>query len=335
MMSSQLKVENLCVHYPVMGGGVLRRERLTLRAVDNVSFDLGAGETLGVVGETGCGKSSLGKAVLQLVKPAAGRVLWQGRDLCTLGADELRGVRQDLQIIFQDPLSSLNPRMTVGEIVAEPLRVHRPELSATNRNAAVDQMFERVGLRPDMTRRYPNEFSGGQCQRVSIARAMIVGPKVIVCDEPVSALDVSIQAQICNLLRNLQRETGVSLIFISHNLAIVRYMCQRVMVMYLGHMMELAPREDLFNRPLHPYTQALISAVPDPDQPIAAESPLEGELPSPIDPPSGCVFHARCPKAVPVCISTRPTLEDAGDGRQVACHRWREMGSESRLRPRF
>ena len=325
-MSPLLRVENLCVHYPVMGGGVLRRQRLTLRAVEDVSFELGAGETLGVVGETGCGKSSLGKAVLQLVRPVSGNVVWQGRDLCTLAPEELRGIRKDLQIIFQDPLSSLNPRMTVGEIVAEPLRVHHPDMSAEERNRAVDAMFERVGLRPEMTRRYPNEFSGGQCQRISIARAMIVEPKIIFCDEPVSALDVSIQAQICNLLRRLQRETGVSLIFISHDLAIVRYMCQRVMVMYLGHMMEIAPREELFQRPLHPYSQALIAAVPepDPDHPIAAASPLEGELPSPIEPPSGCVFHTRCPKAVPVCISTRPALEDAGNGQQVACHRWRE-----------
>jgi oligopeptide transport system ATP-binding protein len=325
-MQPLLRVENLCVHYPLLGGGILRRKRLTLRAVEDVSFELGAGETLGVVGETGCGKSSLGKAVLQLVRPASGKVVWQGRNLCALGPDELRGVRKDLQIIFQDPLSSLNPRMTVGEIVAEPLRVHHPEMSKAERDRAVDAMFERVGLRPDMTRRYPNEFSGGQCQRVSIARAMIVAPKVIVCDEPVSALDVSIQAQICNLLRNLQRDTGVSLIFISHDLAIVRYMCQRVMVMYLGHMIEMARREELFRAPLHPYSQALIAAVPgpDPDHPVAEASPLEGELPSPIDPPSGCVFNTRCPKAVPVCISQRPALETAGDGRQVACHRWRE-----------
>lgn len=325
-MQPLLRVENLCVHYPVMGGGILRRQRLTLRAVEDVSFELKAGETLGVVGETGCGKSSLGRAVLQLVRPAAGRVVWQGRDLCGLDPEELRRMRKDLQIIFQDPLSSLNPRMTVGEIVAEPLRVHRPEMTAAQREQAVTQMFERVGLRPDMVRRYPNEFSGGQCQRVSIARAMIAGPRLVVCDEPVSALDVSIQAQVCNLLRRLQRETGVSLIFISHDLAVVRYMCQRVMVMYLGHVMEIAGREELFRAPLHPYSQGLIAAVPEPnpDRPPAAESPLEGELPSPVNPPSGCVFHTRCPKAVPVCIRSRPPLEQAAPGHQVACHRWRE-----------
>lgn len=321
-----LEVRDLSVFYPVMGSGLLRRERLTLRAVDSVSFDLRAGESLGVVGETGCGKSSLGKAVMQLVRPSAGRVVWQGRDLCTLSAEELRPVRKDMQIIFQDPLSSLNPRMTVGEIVAEPLRVHQPQLSAAERQQQVAAMFERVGLRPDMMLRYPNEFSGGQAQRISIARAMILRPRIIVCDEPVSALDVSIQAQICNLLRELQRETGVSLIFISHDLAIVRYMCRRVLVMYLGHVMEIADRDTLFESPVHPYSQALINAVlePDPDQPLAEATALEGELPSPMNPPSGCVFSTRCPKVVPHCISARPLLEDVAPGHQVACHRWRE-----------
>jgi oligopeptide transport system ATP-binding protein len=326
MSAPILEVQGLSVHYPVMGGGVLRRERLTLRAVEDVSFALGPGETLGVVGETGCGKSSLGKAVLQLVQPTLGRVIWQGRDLCALAPGDLREVRREIQIIFQDPLSSLNPRMTVGEIVAEPLRVHRPELSAGDRQRAVGQMFERVGLRAEMVRRYPNEFSGGQAQRISIARAMILEPRVIVCDEPVSALDVSIQAQICNLLRRLQRETGVSMIFISHDLSIVRYMCQRVMVMYLGHVMEIASREALFGAPLHPYSRALIGAVPepDPDRPVTEAAVLEGELPSPMHPPSGCVFSTRCPRVIPHCISTRPVLEPAGAGREVACHRWRE-----------
>jgi oligopeptide transport system ATP-binding protein len=321
-----LQVEEICVHYPVMGAGLLRRERLTLRAVDGVSFELRAGETLGVVGETGCGKSSLGKAILQLLRPTAGRVIWQGRDLCSLSPDELRPVRREMQIIFQDPLSSLNPRMTVGEIVAEPLRVHQQERSEIQRRQAVAEMFERVGLRPEMASRYPNEFSGGQAQRISIARAMILGPRVIVCDEPVSALDVSIQAQICNLLRQLQRETGVALIFISHDLSIVRYMCQRVMVMYLGHVMEIAGREALFGKPLHPYSQALIGAVPEPDpeRPVTAATVLEGELPSPMNPPTGCVFSTRCPKAVPHCISARPVLEDVAAGHRVACHRWRD-----------
>ncbi len=321
-----LQVEGLSVHYPVMGSGLLRRERLTLRAVEDVSFVIGEGETLGIVGETGCGKSSLGKAVLQLLRPTAGRVIWQGRDLCSLSPQALRPVRREMQVIFQDPLSSLNPRMTVGEIVAEPLRVHQPELAAAGRHRAVADMFERVGLRPEMTRRYPNEFSRGQAQRVSSARAMILRPRLIVCDEPVSALDVSIQAQICNLLRQLQRETGVSMIFISHDLSIVRYMCQRVMVMYLGHVMEIAGRDTLFDGPLHPYSQALIGAVPAPDpaRTVAEATVLEGELPSPMQPPSGCVFSTRCPKVVPHCISTRPVLEDAAPGHRVACHRWRD-----------
>ncbi|MCK6371649.1 MAG: ATP-binding cassette domain-containing protein [Gammaproteobacteria bacterium] len=322
-----LEVHDLTVHYALpgrsrfLGGGKLR-----VHAVDGVSFDLGEGETLGIVGETGCGKSSLGRAVLQLVRPTAGSVRWRNRDLCTLPEGELREVRRELQIIFQDPLSSLNPRMTVGEIVAEPLRLHQPGMPAEERQRAVAEMFTRVGLRPDMTSRYPSEFSGGQAQRVSIARAMILAPRLIVCDEPVSALDVSIQAQVCNLLRDLQRETGISMIFISHDLAIVRYMCQRVLVMYLGQVMELADRDALFDRPLHPYSRALISAVPRADpQHLVAEIPvLDGEMPSPIDPPGGCPFHSRCPQAIPRCISTRPPLEDTGDGRKVACHRWRE-----------
>jgi oligopeptide transport system ATP-binding protein len=323
-----LRVENLAVHYSIPGSGLFRRRNLTLKAVDDVSFELRAGETLGVVGETGCGKSSLGKGVLQLVRPVAGRVLWNGTDLCSLSDEALKPHRKDIQIIFQDPLSSLNPRMTVGEIVAEPLRVHRPEMSAAERDAAVERMMVRVGLRPEMRLRYPNEFSGGQCQRISIARAMIVEPRVIVCDEPVSSLDVSIQAQICNLLRELQRETGVALIFISHDLSIVRYMSHRVMVMYLGRVMECGPRESLFAAPLHPYTRALIGAVPRPDPDQARGGPpatLEGDLPSPMDPPTGCVFRTRCPHAVPVCINKRPAMDMPGIAHGVACHRWKEL----------
>lgn len=330
-MTALLTVENLSVHYSLPGRGLFRRQPRTLKAVDDVSFELHAGETLGVVGETGCGKSSLGKGLLQLVKPAAGRVLWEGRDLCALPADELKKCRKDLQIIFQDPLSSLNPRMTVGEIVAEPLEVHFPELGRAARDERVDRMLERVGLQAEMRHRYPNEFSGGQCQRISIARAMIAEPKVIVCDEPVSSLDVSIQAQICNLLRDLQRETGIALLFISHDLSIVRYMSHRVLVMYLGRSVEHGPRAGFFATPRHPYSQALISAVPLPDpEQSAARKPLalEGELPSPLDPPSGCVFRTRCPLAVPVCVARVPALEAAtatdDDPHHVACHRWRD-----------
>jgi oligopeptide transport system ATP-binding protein len=252
MSGPVLQVDDLSVHYEVRGGGFLGRGRQQLKAVQNISFELRAGETLGVVGETGCGKSSLGRAVLQLVRPAGGRVVWQGRDLCSLSNQELKPVRKDLQVVFQDPLSSLNPRMTIGEIIGEPLRIHEPELTAAQREEKVTAMMERVGLLPELTRRYPNEFSGGQCQRVSIARAMILQPRVIVCDEPVSALDVSIQAQICNLLRTLQRDTGIAMIFITHDLSVVRYMAQRIMVMYLGRLMELSSSEAFFAAPLHP-----------------------------------------------------------------------------------
>jgi len=331
MSDALLSVRKLCVHYPVPGPGLFRAAQ-TLRAVSDVSFELQAGETLGIVGETGCGKSSLGKGILQLVRPAAGQVIWQGQDLCQLSAAALKPVRKDLQIIFQDPLSSLNPRMTIGETVGEPLQLHAPELSAKERSRAVDQMLERVGLRADMRQRYPNEFSGGQCQRVSIARAMIMRPKIIVCDEPVSALDVSIQAQICNLLRELQRETGVALLFISHDLSIVRYMSHRVMIMYLGRVMETAPREGFFGAARHPYSKALISAVPqpDPDQPTAGQViNLEGDLPSPVNQPSGCVFRTRCPYAVPVCVRQRPELETHRPDHSVACHRADELAASS------
>jgi oligopeptide transport system ATP-binding protein len=322
-----LKVEGLCVDYELPASGLLPRRRQILKAVEDVSFELRAGETLGVVGETGCGKSSLGKAVLQLVRPTRGRVIWQDQDLCTLSARDMKAFRKDLQIIFQDPLSSLNPRMTVGETVAEPLRIHAPALTAEQRTQAVADMLQRVGLRPEMGKRYPNEFSGGQCQRISIARAMILEPQVIVCDEPVSALDVSIQAQICNLLRRLQRETGVSLIFISHDLSVVRYMAHRVLVMYLGNVMEIGAGDDFFQRPRHPYSQALLKAVPkpDPEQQFAEQVvPLEGEPPSPINPPSGCVFRSRCPRGTPLCVSHRPSLEPVAAEHAVACHHWRD-----------
>ena len=305
------------------------RHAQILKAVDDISFQLRPGETLGVVGETGCGKSSLGKAILQLVRASSGRVIWQGKNLCSLATAEMKPYRKDLQIIFQDPLSSLNPRMTVGEIVGEPLQLHRPELPEEARADAVARIMQRVGLLPEMSRRYPNEFSGGQCQRISIARAMILEPKVIVCDEPVSALDVSIQAQICNLLRKLQRETGVSLIFISHDLSIVRYMCHRILVMYLGRMLETGNREQFFESPKHPYSQALIQSIPlpDPQRSVADyPTPLEGELPSPINPPSGCVFRTRCPHAVPLCISKAPTQEQVTQDHSVACHRWQDIG---------
>jgi oligopeptide transport system ATP-binding protein len=304
-MTSLLTVEHLSVHYTLPGEGLFRRRPLTLKAVDDVSFELGAGETLGVVGETGCGKSSLGKGVLQLVRPAGGRVLWEGRDLCTLAPAELKRCRKDLQIIFQDPLSSLNPRMTIGEIVAEPLEVHFPALGRDERRHRVDAMLERVGLRPEMRNRYPNEFSGGQRQRISIARAMISEPKVIVCDEPVSSLDVSIQAQICNLLRDLQRDTGIALLFISHDLSIVRYMSHRVLVMYLGRVMESGRREEFFGAPRHPYRPRSAPCRPDPDRRPPSARWCSTASCLALDPPSGCVFRTRC-SGRSVCITQAP-----------------------------
>ncbi len=326
MSGPLLQVDGLKVHYPLPRRSWFA-ERQSVKAVDDVSFKLYPGEALGVVGETGCGKSSLGRAILQLVAPTAGQVVWLGRSLADLPRAELAALRGELQLIFQDPLSSLNPRMTIGDLIGEPLQLHRKDLSRNQVRQHVQDMMARVGLMPEMISRYPNEFSGGQCQRISIARAMILRPKLLVCDEPVSALDVSIQAQVLNLLKALQAETGVALIFISHDLSVVHYMCQRVLVMYLGQIMEVADRQRLFRAPLHPYTQALLSAVPEPDprrQRGKTVVELEGDLPSPINPPTGCVFHTRCGKAAPACVSQRPTLERASGEHQVACHRWRD-----------
>jgi len=327
MTAPLLSVDSLCVDYEQRRAGVFGSRARTLRAVSEISFELSEGETLGIVGETGCGKTSLGKSILQLVPPSAGRVLWRGMDLARTDAATMTKLRSELQIVFQDPLSALNPRMPVGEIVAEPLRVHRADMSARERRVAVADMFERVGLRPEMTGRYPNEFSSGQCQRISIARAMITGPKLLVCDEPVSALDVSIQAQICNLLRRLQRETGISILFISHDLSVLRYMSHRVMVLYLGRLMEIAPRDELFEDPRHPYSRALIEAIPeaDPDHgPLDMAGALPGEIPSALDPPSGCVFRTRCPIATPECARARPPGESVSASHSVACHHWRD-----------
>ena len=299
-----------------------------LSAVNAVSFELRAGESLGVVGESGAGKSTLARAVLQLLKPSSGRVVWMGAALGELPAGALRALRRDLQIIFQDPLASLDPRRTVGEIVAEPLRVHAPELDAPARGLEVDAALRRVGLPATLAGRYPHELSGGECQRVGIARAMIVKPRLLVCDEPVSALDTPTQQQIVTLLAQLQCESGLSLVFVSHNLALVQRLCERVLVLYLGRMMELAPAQSLYARPLHPYTRELLSAVPLPDpqlQPARLARALPGEPPSPLNPPSGCVYRTRCPHAVAVCQQRVPAWELAGGDRQVACHRWREL----------
>jgi oligopeptide transport system ATP-binding protein len=323
-----LRVERLAVHFPIAVGGLLRRRHLPLRAVDDVSFELHAGETLGIVGESGCGKSTLGRAVLRLIEPSAGRVVWLGNDLGALDAEALRRHRRAMQIVFQDPLASLNPRMTVGDIIAEPLITHEPGLGKAEIKARVREMLAKTGLLPQMINRYPHEFSGGQCQRIGIARAMILRPRLIVCDEPVSALDVSIQAQIVNLLMGLQREFGLALLFISHDLAVVRHISHRILVLYLGRIMELADRDALYRAPKHPYTKALISAVPLPDPRLERHKRrivLAGDLPSPLAPPSGCVFRTRCPLAIELCAREVPPLERIAPAHQVACHRWREV----------
>jgi oligopeptide/dipeptide ABC transporter ATP-binding protein len=321
-----LKVSQLRVHFQVRRGWL--GSRAVLRAVEEVSLDLRAGEALGIVGESGCGKSTLARAAMQLIRPTSGHVVWMGRALEDLSARELKPLRRDFQIVFQDPLASLDPRMTIGEIVEEPLRVHRPELDRKARASAVSQILVRVGLSPDLINRYPHEFSGGQCQRIGIARAVILKPRLLVCDEPVSALDMSIQAQILHLLADLKREYGMCILFVSHNLAVVKRLCERILVLYLGRMMELAPSDALYARALHPYTRELLAAVPiaDPDiQPGRLERALVGEPPSPLDPPSGCVYRTRCPHAIDVCRERVPDWEEVEGGRNVACHRWREV----------
>ncbi|RMF11381.1 MAG: ATP-binding cassette domain-containing protein [Alphaproteobacteria bacterium] len=324
-----LDVADLKVHFPIPTGGLIGGRTRWLKAVDGVSFSVKRGETLGIVGESGCGKSTLGRAILRLIAPSAGRVLWLGQDLSGLSQEEMRRHRREMQIIFQDPLASLDPRMTVGDIIAEPLTALEPDLPKAEIKERVRSMMSKVGLLPEMINRYPHEFSGGQYQRIGVARAMIVRPALIVCDEPVSALDVSIQAQIVNLLMDLQAEFGLTLLFISHDLSVVRHISHRILVLYLGRVMELADRDSLYREARHPYTRALISAVPVPDPLIERSKRIEflsGDLPSPIDPPSGCVFRTRCPHANDLCAAKVPDLEPVGTDHQVACHRWREIG---------
>jgi len=329
MRAPILKVEALSVQFRIdVAERSFRHEYRRLRAVDRVSFELGAGETLGVVGESGCGKSTLARAILGLVRPSAGRVIWLGENLVGMSEEQLRSKRRELQMVFQDPFGSLDPRMTVGQIVGEPLRNFYPSMSSLQVRERVAGMLKLVGLSPEQINRYPHEFSGGQCQRIGIARALVVNPRLVVCDEPVSALDVSVQAQIVNLLKDLQKKLQLSLIFIAHDLSVVRHVSDRVLVMYLGRVMEVADREAIYDRPAHPYTRALIESVPIPD-PVAerarARRSLGGELPSASDPPSGCVFRTRCPWAIEVCAATEPPLETLDDGRQVACLRRAEI----------
>lgn len=308
-----LELTNLKVQFPVSRQG--RRfwqPQATLKAVEGISLKLYAGETLGVVGESGCGKSTLARAIIGLVKASDGQISWLGQPLKDKDKQTWRNVRQDIQMIFQDPLASLNPRMTIGDIIAEPLRTYYPKLSRKEVSERVRVMMDKVGLLPNLINRYPHEFSGGQCQRIGIARALILKPRLVICDEPVSALDVSIQAQVINLLKSLQQEMGLALIFIAHDLAVVRHISDRVMVMYLGHAVEVGGYQQVYGQPLHPYTQALLSAVPIPDPDKQREKPLQllaGELPSPINPPSGCVFRTRCPLADGACAEIPPQLQ--------------------------
>lgn len=323
-----LEVEHLKVHLPVRQSARLFGSTTAyLRAVDGVSFRLDAGETLGIVGESGCGKSTLCRAILQLTTITSGRVLWSGENLPDLSRQEMDRKRQELQMVFQDPAGSLNPRMTVGSAIAEPLKVFRPDMEPESRREAVHKMMQAVGLPSELANRYPHQFSGGQCQRVAIARAMILNPKLVICDEPVSALDISTQAQIVNLLKQLQRETGAAFIFVSHDLSVVRYMCTRILVMYLGQVVEFATRDELFANPRHPYTRALLSAIHivERGKRKGARIVLSGEMPSPMDSPDGCVFHTRCQHATPWCRKEAPPLHAVTDSHQAACHYWSDL----------
>ena len=315
-----LEVKHLKKYFPVKKG-VFSRVVAHVRAVDDVSFKLATGETLGLVGESGCGKTTVGRSILRLIEPTSGEVRYADRDLLGMSNAELRGYRRDLQIIFQDPYSSLNPRMTVGSIVAEGLTIHGIGDKST-RMDKVRETLKNVGLDPAFINRYPHEFSGGQRQRIGLARALVLNPKFIVCDEPVSALDVSVQSQVVNLLVELKARYGIAYLFISHDLRVVKYISDRVAVMYLGEIVETAKSEDLYARPLHPYTKALLSAVPQPDPKKRGERIiLQGDVPSPINPPPGCRFHPRCPVAIKgECDVVAPKMRDYGDGHQVACH---------------
>jgi oligopeptide transport system ATP-binding protein len=316
-----LRVVDLVKHFPVRGG-LLRREVGKVHAVNGIGFEMAPGETLGLVGESGCGKSTTGRCILRLIEPTSGEVWFEDRNVMTLGRDAHRRLARDMQIIFQDPYASLNPRMTVGSIIGEALIIHRLAKTRREFEDRIVHLLETVGLAADHMRRYPHEFSGGQRQRIGIARALAVSPKLVICDEAVSALDVSIQAQVINLLEDLQQQFNLTYLFIAHDLSVVEHISSRVAVMYLGRIVEIAPSKSLYSKPLHPYTEALLSAVPIPDPQVRRKRVmLAGDVPSPIHPPSGCAFHTRCPiRQLPMCASETPLLKNNGDGHWVACH---------------
>ena len=319
MSDAVLKVENLKVHFPVKGG--LFTKKQVVKAVDGVSFEIYPKETFGLVGESGCGKSTTGHAIVKLYEPTSGTVYYHGEDVTKIKGGHLAEFRRNVQMIFQDPYASLNPRMTVGEIIREPMDIHHIFNTKEEREQRVRELLDIVGLKPDHIRRYPHEFSGGQRQRIGIARTLALHPQFIVCDEPISALDVSIQAQVINLLEHIQKEMGISYLFIAHDLSMVKHISDRIGVMYLGNLVEIGDSDDVYHRPLHPYTQALLSAVPIPDPRVAREKKrivLEGELPSPLDTPSGCVFRTRCPNATERCAREKPGMVNVGK-RTVAC----------------
>jgi len=318
-----VSVENLSVHFPVHAAGLLRRQVGVVKAVDGITFDIYKGETLGMVGESGCGKSTTGLATLRLIPASGGSIVFEGQDITQLDRTELRPMRQRMQMVYQDPYSSLNPRMKVRDIIGEPLTVHKLAGSQAEYRQRTDELLQLVGLHTYMGDRYPHEFSGGQRQRIGIARALAVNPAFIICDEPVSALDVSIQAQIINLMEELQEEFGLTSLFVAHDLAVVQHISSRIAVMYLGKIVEIASRRQLYRNPSHPYTQALLEAVPVANPALEAERAhklIEGEVPSPMNPPSGCSFHPRCPMARPECAQVTPQLKEIEGGHSVACH---------------